>query len=381
MDYVAIDNADDALSALLMNDTQHLLSSLAYLEAHPHPQAAGALLEILDLINDESFLMAENFDAVLNGLVGVLAVYGDAIVVSVARRLGRGIVWDFNAPYLILKKIGTPWVAEVAIELFIAGQIGASDSARLIEDVGTVAVPIMLRYVNHRRYKVRQLVAWVLGQLRDLRATDALIQLMGDDSAEVRRRAALGVGRLRDERGVAGLCTLLCDRDYRVAETALEALGLIGHPSALGAVRHLLGDEKRRDLWGMAIITLGQVGGKAVIGDLCTILHKTPHEWLKTAALRALGKIGGYDAALFDLIVLLDSDSQRIRDLTVRALRQVKSPMAVEALARAALKDKDPWIQRLAIEALAEIPHPTLQRFVYVWRKQNQMDSDHGDTR
>jgi HEAT repeat protein len=80
-------------------------------------------------------------------------------------------------------------------------------------------------------------VATALGELRDARATPALIGLLDVDDAVTRRAAAHALGQIQDPRAVDALLQASSDREHSVRAAALDALAAFGPAVALfGAV-------------------------------------------------------------------------------------------------------------------------------------------------
>lgn len=72
---------------------------------------------------------------------------------------------------------------------------------------------------------MRVSAAWILGEMADLRAVDALIEALDDDNFEVRSNAARALGRLSDPRAFQPLMRVLADEHLQVRRCAVEALG------------------------------------------------------------------------------------------------------------------------------------------------------------
>ncbi len=111
---------------------------------------------------------------------------------------------------------------------------------------GPRAFEAVLAALRHPEAEVRRLVAEVLGELRDKRATEALIDLLQTDGAyEVRSAAATALGQIKDARAVWALVATLKMRDEAEAASnlaldalrraATQALRKIGDPLAASA--------------------------------------------------------------------------------------------------------------------------------------------------
>ena len=92
------------------------------------------------------------------------------------------------------------------------------------------AVPGLIRALNKEDHGfiVRMRAAHALGELRDSRAVEPLIECLEDDESCVRRTAAEAIGKCGDGRGVEPLIRSLYDEDWNTRIEAMTALGLLG---------------------------------------------------------------------------------------------------------------------------------------------------------
>jgi HEAT repeat protein len=80
---------------------------------------------------------------------------------------------------------------------------------------------------------VRNTAVQMLGILRDPRAVGTLVALLADKEPRMRMHAVSSLGQIKDDRAVAPLIGLLADDDERVRIAAMDALGKItGQPLA-----------------------------------------------------------------------------------------------------------------------------------------------------
>lgn len=124
-----------------------------------------------------------------------------------------------------------------------AGRQAAAEALLLS---GPRAFEAVLAALHHPEAEARRLVAEVLGELRDKRATEALIEtLQTDGTFEVRTAAATALGQIKDARAVWALVATLKMRDEAEAASnlaldalrraATQALRRIGDPLAASA--------------------------------------------------------------------------------------------------------------------------------------------------
>jgi hypothetical protein len=83
-------------------------------------------------------------------------------------------------------------------------------------------------------------VAPVFGELRDSRATPALIELLTDDATDLRVAAALALERIQDPRATYALLASTTDGEHAVRAAALRALDALGPMPTVVAVGQLV---------------------------------------------------------------------------------------------------------------------------------------------
>lgn len=88
--------------------------------------------------------------------------------------------------------------------------------------------PLIDRALRHDNYKVRLKAATGLGRVKDERAVETLVIVLGDPHPLVRAAAANALGRKGDPAALAPLCKLRNDRDAFVKKTVLAALKSFG---------------------------------------------------------------------------------------------------------------------------------------------------------
>jgi len=105
------------------------------------------------------------------------------------------------------------------------------------------AVEPLIKMLGDEQWIVRLAAARSLGEINDAKATGPLVKALADKDAAVRVQAALSLGRIRDKKAIEPLIQVLRDRVQGVVEAAAEALESIGKP-ALEPVKDALGREK-----------------------------------------------------------------------------------------------------------------------------------------
>lgn len=194
---------------------------------------------------------------------------------------------------------------------------------------------------------------------------------LSDASAIVRATAARAVLSLGHNEAAALILPLLRDRDEFVRREAAYALGLTRSPSAVTALAAAVETDKRPSVRGAAAVALGQIGdataAPALAGALALrlpasglfgrLLRKKVEEdeFVRRAAAISLGRIASRESVPALVEALSDTRAPSdIRRECARALGLIGDARAVPAL-RSALAAQDPYLSRIAFEALKKI--------------------------
>jgi HEAT repeat protein len=107
----------------------------------------------------------------------------------------------------------------------------------------------------------RQRAAWWLGEHEAVNAVSALVEALGDESADVRLASAWALGEIKDEDTIAPLTrSLEGDGDALVREMAALALGEIEHSSAIDPLVKAFEDDEQVRL--AVVWALGEIAGR-----------------------------------------------------------------------------------------------------------------------
>lgn len=210
-----------------------------------------------------------------------------------------------------------------------------------------------------------------LGAMGRPESSRAVAVALGDSSAVVRATAARAVTGLGPAEAAALILPLLRDRDEFVRREAAYALGLTRSPSGVAALVGLLQADKKPEVRGAAAVALGQIGDASAAGALAGALSRRlrrpgvlnrvlrrntdEDEFVRRSAAIALGQMGSREGVRALLDALADPKAPAdVRRESARALGLIGDPSAVPAL-RAALDARDPYLSRIAFEALRKI--------------------------
>lgn len=218
------------------------------------------------------------------------------------------------------------------------------------------------------RYRGRQIVIELLGNLRCNKATPHIVKLLENKSRDVRRAAATALGEIKNEDAEESLIISMDDYDGHVRKAAICALGMIGDKAAIQPLLRLLHVEVYKDLIDEAVKAIlnidsaalflhpGELTGdiKEAISkysndvDILLSLSKDEDPMIRMGAISGLGKIQGEKASKRVAEALRDNNSV-IRKAAVMAMGEMD---CCNNEIKSALNDEDMWVRLYAVKAL-----------------------------
>jgi HEAT repeat protein len=210
-----------------------------------------------------------------------------------------------------------------------------------------------------------------LGALGRPEASRAAASALLDASAIVRATAARAVLSLGRGEAATLILPLLRDRDEFVRREAAYALGLARSPLAVTALAAALETDKKPSVRGAAAVALGQVGDSSAAPALAGALSRRlpasgffnrirrrkveEDEFVRRAAAVSLGQLGSRESVPALVDALSDARApEDVRREAARSLGIIGDPSAAPAL-RSVLTSPDPYLSRIAFEALRKI--------------------------
>ncbi|MEW7996892.1 MAG: HEAT repeat domain-containing protein [Candidatus Thiodiazotropha endolucinida] len=150
---------------------------------------------------------------------------------------------------------------------------------------------------------------------------DLLCQLLESGDEADRCYAARTLGVLRSDSAVSILIERLKDEDVDVCVDAAEALGKIGHHSAVPALIDSLRNDNSGEVCSMVAVALGKIASAECVDVLLDVLTQRPQglEWdgdwdtwwdIQLEAVKALG-MAGDEKAVDELVAFIDDDAQQ----------------------------------------------------------------------
>ena len=233
-----------------------------------------------------------------------------------------------------------------------------------------IAIEKQKQRLNSSEVEERRDAVLRLGGLHRPEASRAALSALSDLSPIVRATAANALRSLPADEGAAALIPLLSDRDEFVGRETAYALGATRSRSAVRALVERLETDKRDSVRAAAAVALGRIGDEAAVIALAQTLSgqttsvpekQRQKQWTKEnefvlrAAAVSLGQIGSR-AGVPALIGALSNERlpEDVRRETARALGLIGDSSAVPAL-QAALTARDPYLSRIAYEALRKV--------------------------
>jgi HEAT repeat protein len=217
----------------------------------------------------------------------------------------------------------------------------------------------------------RRCAVMSLGWMNRPDSSRAAAAALSDSTAIVRATAVRAVLSLPQDEAAAVLLPLLTDRDEFVRQETAYALGETRSRRATQPLLTLLEKEKADGVRGAAVVSLGLTGDEAAVLPLAETLNlrvsasglinkirrkkKDENEFVRRAAARSLGQIGSR-AAVPALIAALEDERAPadVRREAARSLGLIGDSSAAASL-RAVLSSNDPYLSRIAYEALIKI--------------------------
>ena len=247
------------------------------------------------------------------------------------------------------------------------------DLTPLQQEIKVLAARLSSADVEERREAVMR-----LGALGRPEGSGAAAAALGDAAAIVRATAARAVLSLPAGEAATLLLPLLRDRDEFVRREAAYALGITRSAAGVPALAAVVETDKQPSVRGAAAVALGQVGDAAAVPALAGVISRRlqasgffnrlrrrkieEDEFVRRAAAVSLGQIGSREAVPVLVEALSNARTpDDVRREAARALGLIGDPAAAPAL-RSVLAHRDPYLSRIAFEALRKLDPATAAR-------------------
>ncbi len=212
----------------------------------------------------------------------------------------------------------------------------------------------------------------VLGAMMRPESARVAASTLNDTDIKVRAVTARAILALPPDEAASLLSGLILrDRNEFVRQEAAYAAGETGSAKIVPDLINALENDKGAGVRGAAAVSLGLLGDKRAVPALSATLNRRirasgflnrlrrrgvdENEFVRRSAARSLGQIGGTESVAELIIALANEEAgDDVRREAARSLGAIGDPAAVPAL-RAALTARDPYLSRIAYEALRRI--------------------------
>lgn len=221
------------------------------------------------------------------------------------------------------------------------------------------ALPGLMHAARDGDPKIRANAIRALGMIKDVEALPVLLQALDDQDAPVRRAAAHALNELGDPQAADALVQTLHDPDPTVVAAAVEVLASLGVQRAWPELLHLVDVESNR-VARAAEAALRGLEYKLRMPTQTELLDPpdTDAETRVAAAIAVLGIIGN-SGVLTRIVPALDSRSVPVRTAAARALGRLGDPSIVHHLANVLKGDPSARVAQVAAHALGELGDPS----------------------
>jgi len=210
-----------------------------------------------------------------------------------------------------------------------------------------------------------------LGWMKRPESSRVAVAALSDASETVRATGASAVLSLPPDEAAAVLLPLLKDKKEFVRQETAYALGHTRSRTAVNGLIAMLSSDKEASVRGAAAVALGMIADESAAAALARTLDpafpvterpdrkgrrkKEDNEFVQRAAANALGQIRSRIVVPALISAMTNKRvSDDVRREAARSLGLIGDASAVQAL-RAALASNDPYLSRIAYEALRKI--------------------------
>jgi HEAT repeat protein len=245
------------------------------------------------------------------------------------------------ATALELASLGYSAIEPLLVALQDRDEVTRAIAAEALGEAGDRrAVLPLVRVLHDTSSIVRKKSAEALGLLGNRRAVPALIKVIDDREKEVSYYAEVSLGKLHDRRALTPLIKAL-DRKETI-DGAIEALKEMKDPRAVKPLMKLL-DSEGKETSSHAASALGEIGDPVCVPHLVEKIRKNRWDEGKTGRHIQRRDIYSFasalkcadQASLSHVMKLLSADTWQARYIAGKALAEIDSPIAHNALMKA----------------------------------------------
>jgi len=190
------------------------------------------------------------------------------------------------------------------------------EGAEEIEKQGVEGMARALR--NSTDPQVRQYAAYLLGQAKNPRAIQPLIEALADFDKSVREQATLALSSI-GKAAIEPLAAAMKEKKWETRYRAAEALGKIADEKAVQPLIQALKDNRDHVRY-MAAKGLRELGDSDAIEPM-VILLKDENRYVRMMAARALGTIGGKKVNIALRNALESEEDEKVKEAINEAMK------------------------------------------------------------
>jgi HEAT repeat protein len=190
------------------------------------------------------------------------------------------------------------------------------EGAEEIEKQGLEGMARALR--NSTDPQVRQYAAYLLGQAKNPRAIQPLIEALADFDKSVREQATLALSSI-GKSAIEPLASAMKEKKWETRYRAAEALGKIADEKAVQPLIQALKDNRDHVRY-MAAKGLRELGDSDAIEPM-VILLKDENKYVRMMAARALGTIGGKKVNIALKNALETEENEKVKEAITDAMK------------------------------------------------------------
>ncbi len=220
---------------------------------------------------------------------------------------------------------------------------------------GEAAVPGLLEGIADRQPRVRECAVAALGAIGGERAADALTPALDDDRSALRQLAARALSRAAGPRAVGPLARAIGHKDAATRRAAAEALGGTGSDDAVPPLQRALTDPDR-GVQAAVVQALAALGRGGAIDALVAALVR-PEREVRQAAAQAL-RGAAWAPSTDGLKGLHAALHGRFDEVGSSPIDDDRAARAIVEVAKGSLAEKDPAVRVEAIRALGRVGGP-----------------------
>ncbi len=216
----------------------------------------------------------------------------------------------------------------------LLGELKNSKTRRVVCDslseIGKNAIEIIVPFIDDKRWYLVRNIAYILGRIGKEQAFPYLQKLFNHNEIRVRREAIQALGLIGGPKAVGLLIRALTDIDARIRAMAAINLGKIGKTSGLASLLELVQskDFPKKDPTEMKAFfdAIGMIGSNEATPVLQEILERKSlfgrgkPDGMRNGAANALAMIGSAEAKTI-LEAGRDSKDESIRNACAQAMR------------------------------------------------------------